>query len=79
MKSKYLLYEFDIRADVDVEIYMAEPIIEWQQTPAGKFCMEKGEDIEYHITQNPASFTSKVSITGRLSDKHATFHALKRT
>ena len=25
----------------DPEIYCAEPIYQWQQTPAGKWCMEK--------------------------------------
>jgi len=62
----------------DPEIYCAEPIYQWQQTPAGKWCMEKATDPTYNIMADPATFGYRVTITGYLSGKHATFWALKR-
>ena len=62
----------------DVEIYMASPIYEWQQTDAGKWCMEKATYLEYHTQVDHDTLGYKVIITGRLSDKHATFYALKK-
>ncbi|MDA7834242.1 hypothetical protein N9A25_00405 [bacterium] len=61
----------------DVEIYMASPIYEWQQTPEGKWCMENGTDLEYHVNADPMTFGYKVIITGKLSGKDATFWQLK--
>ena len=78
MKAKYVLHEFTMGDVEDPEIYCAEPIYEWQQTPEGKFCMEKATDLEYHIHTDPMTFGYKVIITGYLSGKHATFWALKR-
>ena len=79
MTSKYILHEFNMSDVEDPEIYCAEPIYQWQQTPEGKFCMEKATDLEYHIQPNPHIYGHKVLITGYLSGKHATFWALKRT
>ena len=78
-KSKYILHEFRMGDVEDVEIYMAEPIYQWQQTPAGKWCMEKATDLEYHINIDHMTFGYKVHITGYLSGKHATFWALKKS
>ena len=67
-------------ADVeDPEIYCAEPIYQWQQTPEGKFCMEKAEDPTYNIIADPETFGYRVTITGILEDKYATFLALKQS
>jgi arginine exporter protein ArgO len=63
----------------DVEIYAAEPIYQWQQTPEGKFCMEKATDIHWVTTPNPHIYGHTIKIIGTLEDKYATFWALKRT
>ena len=78
MTSKYILHKFTMSDVEDPEIYCADPIYQWQQTPEGKFCMEKATDLEYHIHPDPMTFGYKVIITGYLSGKHATFWALKR-
>ena len=78
MKSKYVLHEFTMGDVEDPEIYCAEPIYQWQQTPAGKWCMEKATDPTYNIMPDPVTFGYRVVITGYLSGKHATFWALKR-
>lgn len=79
MTSKYILHEFTMGDVEGVEIYAAEPIYQWQQTPEGKFCMEKATDLQYHTQVDPMTFGYKVTITGSLSDKHATFWALKKS
>ena len=79
VREKYKLHEFTMGDVEDVEIYMAQPIYEWQQTPAGKWCMEKATEITYHTTLDYASYAHRIIITGYLSGKHATFWALKKT
>ena len=79
MTSKYILHEFRMGDVEDPEIYCAEPIYEWQQTPAGKWCMEKATDLEYHTQIDHMTMGYRVVITGYLSGKHATFWALKKS
>ena len=78
-KSKYVLHEFKMGDVEDVEVYIAEPISQWQQTPHGKWCMEKATDLEYHTIIDYASYGHRIVITGWLSGKHATFWALKKS
>ena len=40
--------------------------------------MEKATDPTYNIMADPVTFGYRVTITGYLSGKHATFWALKR-
>ena len=79
VREKYKLHEFTMSDVEDVEIYAAQPIYEWQQTPEGKFCMEKATDIEWHTYIDHMIMGHRIVITGYLSGKHATFLALKRT
>jgi hypothetical protein len=79
MKAKYVLHEFTMGDVEDVEIYAAEPIYQWQQTPEGKFCMEKAEDVHWVTSIDHASFGHRVKIIGTLADKYATFWALKKS
>ena len=79
MRSRYKLHEFTLGDVEDVEIYAAQPIYEWQQTPEGKFCMEKATDIEWQTQLDPRIFGHRIIITGWLEDKYATFWALKKT
>ena len=62
----------------DIEIYAAEPIYEWQQTPEGKWAMEKAEDIYWTSAIDHNTFGHRIKIIGTLKDKYATFYALKR-
>ena len=79
MKAKYVLHEFTMSDVEDVEIYAAEPIYEWQQTEAGKWCMEKAEDVHWVTTIDHNTFRHRVKIIGTLTDKYATFWALKKS
>lgn len=79
VRERYILHEFRMGDVEDVDIYVAEPIHNWQRTPEGKFCMEKAIDLEYHTTFDYVSYGHRVVITGYLSGKHATFLALKKS
>lgn len=76
---KYVLHTFFMADCEDPQLYAAEPIYQWQQTPAGKFCMEKATDLEFHTQLDLTTLGYKVAITGYITEKHATFLALKKT
>ena len=78
VKGKYVLHEFTMGDVEDIEIYAAEPIYQWQQTPEGKWAMEKAEDIYWTTAIDPYSIGYRIKIIGTLKDKYATFWALKR-
>jgi hypothetical protein len=77
--DKYVLYSFNMADVEDPDLFVSAPIYEWQQTPEGKFCMEKGANIKYHIRPDDYSYGYKVQVTGQLEPKHATWLMLKRT
>lgn len=79
MKDEYILHTFTMGDVEDPEIYMAAPIYEWQQTPQGKWAMEKAENPRYYITPDDLSYGYKVTITGVLKDKYATYYELKKS
>ena len=78
MKAKYVLHEFRIGDVDDLEVYVAEPIYQWQQTDVGKWCMEKAEDIYWTTSPDQLYFGHLVQIIGTLKDKYATLWALKK-
>ena len=78
MKARYVLHEFRLGDCDDIEVYVAEPIYQWQQTDEGKWAMEKAEDIYWTTRLDHEYFGHLVQIIGTLSDKYATFYTLKR-
>lgn len=78
MKSKYVLHEFTMGNVEDLEIYAAWTMRQWQQTPAGKFCMEKATDIHWITVIDHNTLGHRIRIIGTLKDKYATFYALKK-
>lgn len=69
VKTKYVLHSFTMGDVDDVDIYVAQPIYEWQQTPQGKWCMKHATDLEYHTHMDPVILGHKVVITGYLKEK----------
>ena len=65
-------------ADVeDPDLYVAEPIWKWQQTPQGKFVMEHAVEPPYWIsTVDHVSYGYKYRIMARLSEQNETFWRL---
>lgn len=79
MKKEYVLTTFKMADVEDPDIYVAEPIFKWQQTPEGKWAMEHAEDPKYYIRQDDYSYGYKVTVTGKLEGKYATYYALKQS
>ena len=75
--DEYVLHTFTLGDVEDPEIYVSAPIYEWQQTSQGKWCMKYAVDPKYYIRPDDYSYGYKVTITGMLEDKYATFYALK--
>lgn len=61
----------------DVEIYMAQPIYDWQQTDHGKWVMEHGKDPQYHINADPVSYGYQIVITAHITPKRWTEYVLR--
>ena len=65
-----------IMGDVDdLDIYVAQPIWEWQQTEKGRWVMEHAQDLRYHTSA--ATFGYRIRISGDLDDKQATEYFLR--
>lgn len=56
-----------VMGDVDdVDIYVAQPIWEWQQTEQGRWVMKHARDLVYHTVPDPHTFGYRVTITGKM-------------
>ena len=71
------LHQFRMSDVDDVEIYVAQPIYEWQQTPQGRWCTELAENLHYLTGFDPNGFGYRITITGDLEDKLATEFLLR--
>ena len=71
------LHEFKMGDVDDVEIYVAQPIYEWQQTPAGKWCMKNASDVYYRTEIDNYNYGYRITIVGDLEDKLATEFLLR--
>jgi hypothetical protein len=62
----------------DPDLFVAQPISEWQESDAGKFIMEHAVDKPYwHRTTDHASYGHRYDIVARLSEQNETFWTLK--
>lgn len=77
-RRKVVLHEFRMSDCEDIEIYIAQPIYEWQQTELGKWCMENATDLQYHTQMDAMTMGYRIIITGILSGKHLTYFLLKK-
>ena len=50
----------------DVDIYVAQPIYEWQQTEQGKWVMEHARNLTYHTVPDPRTFGYRITISGEI-------------
>ena len=75
--QRLALHQFRMGDVDDVEIYVAQPIYEWQQTPAGRWCMEHATNLHYLTGFDPTGYGYKITITGDLEDKLATEFLLR--
>ena len=56
----------------DPEIYIAQPIWEFQQTPKGKWMIENCKDPVYNIGPCPETYGYRAVIYGEVEDQLAT-------
>jgi hypothetical protein len=75
--QRLALHQFRMGDVDDVEIYVAQPIYEWQQTEAGKWCMTNATNLHYLTGFDPTGFGYRITITGDLEDQLATEYLLR--
>ena len=86
--NKYQVYEDEVHerrivhrftmSDVDdVEVYIAQPIYEWQQTEHGAWVMKHGRDPQYHINADPVTYGYQIVITAHVTPKRWTEYCLR--
>lgn len=61
----------------DPEIYIAQPIWEWQQTDHGSWCMQHGQNLTYHRVIDYAAYANKYTITGDFTDEDYLYYNLR--
>lgn len=61
----------------DVDIYVAQPIHEWQQTEQGQWVMSHCKDPRYETIPDAAHWGHRIRIYGELQDQDAVFWQLK--
>lgn len=77
-RVKLVAHTFSMGDVEDVDIYVADPIYQWQQTDNGKFIMERAlETPTYQTSLDHEKFGYKVAIIAVLSGADATFYTLK--
>jgi len=76
--SDVCVHEFTMGDVEDPDLYAAQPIWEWQESPAGRFIMEHAVEAPYWIRQvDHSSYGHKYKIMARLSEPNQTFFRLK--
>ena len=61
----------------DVDIYVAQPIWEWQQTEQGQWVMDHCSDPRYETVPDALSWGHRIRIYGELQEQDAVFWELK--
>lgn len=76
--SDVKVHEFNMGDVEDPDLYAAQPLWDWQQTPAGKWIMEHAVDAPFwHRTVDPYTYGTKYYIIARLSEQDQTYWTLK--
>ena len=76
--SDICVHEFTMGDVEDPDIYAAGPIMDWQESEAGKFVMEHAVEAPYWIRQvDNHSYGTQYRIIARLSEPNQTFFKLK--
>lgn len=72
-----IVHRFKMSDVEDPEIYVAQPIYDWQQTEHGKWVMAHGRDPQYHIHMEPITYGYQVVITAHITPKRWTEYCLR--
>lgn len=71
------IHKFRMGDCEDPELYVAQPIYEWQQTEHGKWVMKHGKDTQYHMHVDPITYGYQVVITAHITPKRWTEYCLR--
>ena len=77
MTMKVIFHSFTMGDVEDLDIYIAQPIWEWQQTDKGKWVMANATDLKYYTYADPSTFGHKITIRGEIEDIKATEYFLR--
>lgn len=76
--SDVCVHEFRLNDVDDVDIYVAGPIWDWQQSEVGSWIIEHAETQPYYVQNTDMNtYGYRIKIMARLSDKNQTFWRLK--
>ena len=65
---KITFHIFNIGDVEDIDIYVAEPIYQWQQTEQGRWVMENAYNLTYHTQIDQRFWGQDVAIRGEIND-----------
>ncbi len=71
------IHSFTMSDVEDPEIYVAQPIWEWQQTEKGKWVMEHGLEPTFSIITEPITYGYRVVIHAHITPKRWTEFCLR--
>ena len=72
------VHEFTLGDVDDIDIYIAAPIWEWQQSESGCWVMEHAVNQPYYLQHtNVSTFEYRIRIMARLSEQNETYWRLK--
>ena len=74
---KVIVHRFSLGDVDDVEIYVAQPVWEWQQTEAGKWVMANCVDSYWDRHMDLHSYSHRIRIVAEFTEPNATYFALK--
>jgi hypothetical protein len=75
--ERHVVHRFTMSDVDDPDIYVAQPIYEWQQTEQGKWVMKNGHDPQYHMHMEPMTYGYVVTITAHITPKRWTEYCLR--
>jgi hypothetical protein len=75
--KRIVFHTFTMGDVEDPEIYIAQPIYEFQKSPKGQWMMEHGQDLRYQYVMDYNSYSYKVVLYGEVEDKLAIEYYLK--
>ena len=75
--KQYVFHTFRIGDVEDPEVFVAQPIYEWQQTEKGCWVIAHCPDPQFRITPNPYAWGHEVNVYGPLEESAAVIFLLK--
>ena len=72
------VHEFHMSDMDDPDLYAAEPLCNWADSEAGKWCIEHAEEIPYWVRQTDfTTYGYRYAVMARLSEQNETYFRLR--